>query len=208
MTMNDRTLVKVSAGEHCICFRTVSRERRSPNRFYVLRSELAKLETQASVISHDIWSFAVMRRDAAADTLEIQFTWLNGSGTRRSGWEETVTLPYTQLAAFVEDSAQEGGPREWKALSIDTSRRRPKFVFNSQKALHAILANGVVRRKLVRFLRDNFRWPSSEQIHFYSDFVPYSFTFQDVRNGRASMTGGLILHGQEDMGKAYYSIHT
>lgn len=149
-----------------------------------------------------------MRRDAAADLLEIQFTWLSGNGNHLHGWEETVTLPYTSLAAFVEESIQEGGPQEWKALSIDTSRKRPKFIFDSQKTLHAILNNGVVRRKLVRFLRDNFRWPRSEQIHFYGDFVPYSFTFQDVRNGRPVMTGGLILHGQGDMGKAYYSIHT
>ena len=206
--MNGRTLIKATAGENCISFRTITRNRKSPQRFLILRDELAKLETQASVISHDIWSFAVLRRDATEDTLEIQFTWLTGSENHLHGWDEIVTLPYSQLMAFVADSALENGPKKWKALSIDTSKRRPKFVFNSQKTLHAILHNGVIRHKLFRFLRDNFIWPRSEQIRFFSNFVPYSFVFQEVCNGQPVMTGGLTIHGQENMSKAYYSIHT
>ncbi len=65
--MNDRTLVKVSAGEQCICFRTVSRSRKSPKRFYVTRDEFARLETQASVTTHDGWSFAILHRDVRTD---------------------------------------------------------------------------------------------------------------------------------------------
>lgn len=206
--MNDRVLVKATASENCISFRTVSRNRKSPQRFLILRDELAELETKGSVTSHDIWSFAVLRKDMAADTLSIQFTWLSGGTDHLHGWDEIVTLPYSQLMDFVENSALEGSPQEWKALSIDTSKRRPKFVFDSKRTLHAILNNGVVRHKLFRFLRDNFNWPRSEQIRFYGDFVPYSFTFQEIYNGKAVMTGGLILHGQKNMSKAYYSIHT
>lgn len=206
--MNNRILVKAAASENCIIFRTVSRSRKSPRQFYVTHDEFAKLETQASVTTHDCWSFAVLRRDARADTLELQFTWLSGGGRTLTGWEETVTVPYGRLAAFVQESAQEGGPKEWKSLSMDFSNRRPRLVFDAQKTLHAILQNGVVRRKLVRFLRDNFNWPRSEQIHLYSDFVPYSFFFREIQGGKAVMCGGLILHGQEDMGKAYYSVHT
>lgn len=206
--MNNRVLLKAAASEHCISFRTVSRSRKSPKRFYVTRDEFARLETQASITTHDGWSFAILRRDVRADTLEIQFTWLNGGGDRLSGWEETVIVPYGRLAAFVRESAQEGGPQEWKALSMDFSGRRPQLVFDAKKTLHAILNNGVVRRKLVRFLRDGFNWPRSEQIHLYSDFVPYSFFFREIQDGEAVMCGGLILHGQEDMSKAYYSVHT
>ncbi len=206
--MNNRVLLKAAASEHCISFRTVSRSRKSPKRFYVTRDEFARLEAQASITTHDGWSFAILRRDARADTLEIQFTWLNGGGDRLSGWEETVIVPYSRLAAFVRESAQEGGPREWKALSMDFSGRRPQLVFDAKKTLRAILNNGVVRRKLVRVLRDGFNWPRSEQIHFYNDFVPYSFFFREIQDGEAVMCGGLILHGQEDMNKAYYSVHT
>lgn len=206
--MNNRILVKAAASENCISFWTVSRSRKSSKRFYITRDEFAKLETQSFLIARDGWSFAVLRRDTKADTLEIQFTWLNGSGDGLSGWEETVILPYGRLAVFVEASAQEGGPQEWKALSIDLSERRPKLMFDAKKTLHAILNNGVVRRKLVRFLRDGFNWPRSEQICLYSDFVPYSFFFREIQGGEAVMCGGLILHGQEDMSKAYYSVHT
>lgn len=146
--MNGRILVKATASEHCIVFRTIARDRKSPGHFYVLRDELAKLETQASVISHDAWSFAIMRRNVKEDMLEIQFTWLSGSGDHLHGWEEIVRLPYTSLMAFVSDSTLEDGPREWKALSVDTSKRRPKIVFDCEKTLRAILANGVVRRNI------------------------------------------------------------
>lgn len=206
--MGGRTLVKVTASENCIIFRTVNRSRKSPKRFYVTRDEFARLETQVSVTTYDGWSFAILRRNTLMDTLTIQFTWLSGSSHALTGWEETVTVPYGRLAAFVRESVQEGGPQEWKALSIDFSNRRPQLVFDAKKTLHAILNNGVVRRKLVRFLRDNFNWPYTEQIRLYSDFVPYSFFFREFRNGRAVMCGGLILHGQEDMSKAYYSVHT
>lgn len=206
--MNNRILVKATASENCISFRTISRNKKSPQRFLILRDELIKLETQASVISHDIWSFAILRRNTAVDTLEIQFTWLSGGTDRLYGWDELVTLPYTSLVSFAKDSALEGGPKEWKALSVDISKRRPKFVFDSRGTLHAVLNNGVIRRKLFHFLQNNFRWPDSEQIRFFSDFVPYSFTFQEICNGQPVMTGGLILHGQEDLNSAYYSIHT
>lgn len=163
---------KVAATENCICFRTVSRNRKSPRRFCVTRDEFAKLKTQASVTTHDGWCFTVLRRDARTDTLEIQFTWLSGSNYALTGWEETITLPYTRLAAFVEDSAQEGRTRDVEGAFRGYPKRKPQLVFDSKETLRAILNNGVVRRNLVRFLRDNFNWPSSEQVHFYRDFVP------------------------------------
>lgn len=53
-----------------------------------------------------------------------------------------------------------------------------------------------------------FDWPDSNEIYLYNDFVPYSFFFREFRNDRAVMCGGLILHGQEDMSRAYYGLHT
>ena len=41
-----------------------------------------------------------------------------------------------------------------------------------------------------------------------NDFVPYSFFFREYQGGRVCLCGGLILHGQDDMSKAYYGIHT
>ena len=73
---------------------------------------------------------------------------------------------------------------------------------------YAAITKKAIRRKLVRSLRDEFHWPQSEQIEFYDDFLPYSFTFKEYRGGKAVMTGGLILHNQENISKSHYSIHT
>ena len=83
-----------------------------------------------------------------------------------------------------------------------------KLEFCGKENLHAALENKTVRRKLVKFLRDNFWWKNASKICFYDDFLPYSFTFREFRNGKPEMCGGLILHGQENLDRAYYSIHT
>lgn len=206
--MNDRILVKAYANEHGIDFRTVTRARKSPHRFYVLRSVLARLEREPYLVAHDIYSFAVLRRDDYRGTLTIDFTWLRGTARALSGREETVILPYAALMEFITASAQEGGPQTWRALSLDMTHRKPKFVFQSKETLHSVLENATIRRKLFRSLNQQFRWPDSDQINFYNDFMPYSFSFQETRRGQQGICGGLILHGQEDMSKAYYSVHT
>jgi hypothetical protein len=160
------------------------------------------------MIAHDLNSFAVLRRDTYAGNIEIELTWLSGDGHAVSGYQETVILPYGQLAAYLDKSTSEDSPVVWKTLSIDNSHKQPQLVFKSSKNLHAALADNIVRHKLVRFLRDKFCWPQSERIEFYDDFLPYSFTFKEYRGGKSVMTGGLILHNQDDRKKARYSIHT
>lgn len=207
--MNDRTLVKVSAGESCIGFKTISWHRKSGREFLVTRNELARLEQEQVVISNDIHSFAVLRRSAGSGLLTIDFTWLSGGcGGNVQGWEETVTLPYDALTAFMEASAQEGGPQKWKHLSVRLTSR-PKLVFRDRERLRECLANRVVRKKLSHALRDNFHYPDVERIEFFHDSEPYSFMFREVKNGRSSVVGGFIFHNaQGDLRKAAYSVHT
>lgn len=206
--MNDRTLVYMIFRTDCISLRTVSRSRKSPHRFYIPRSRLEALEHTPYMIVHDIYSFAALRRDTNAGTLEIKITWLSGDGTTVSGYKETIILPYEQMTAYLDKSTSEGTPVVWKTLSIDSSHKRPQIIFKSSKNLHAALIDSTIRRKLIRSLRDDFRWPRSERIEFFDDFVPYSFVFKEIMNGKSAMTGGLILHNQDDMQKAHYSIHT
>lgn len=197
----------VTVGENGISLRTVSRLHKSPHGFYIMRQKLADLENMQEIIAHDINSFAVLRRDAHAGTVEIDFTWLNSNGCNVIGRLETIVLSYDKLAAFLHDSAA-GGSAEWKALSPDNSGKRPQIVFKSRKNLHAVLENRVVRHKLVRYLRDGFCWPCSEKIELFDDFLPYSFFFNELRNGETFLSGGLILHRQENLKESYYSIHT
>lgn len=206
--MNDRTLVSLIFRADCINLRTISRSKKSPHHFYILRSRLKELEHTPYIIVHDIESFAVLRRDIHGGTIEIEITWLSGDGIAVSGYKETIILPYEQMRAFLNKSTVEDKPVVWKALSIDSSRKRPQIIFKCSKNLHAALTDNTIRRKLIRSLRDEFRWPRSERIEFYDDFVPYSFMFREIRDGKPVMTGGLILHNQDDISKSHYSIHT
>lgn len=206
--MNDRTLVSLIFRADCICLRTVSRSKKSPHHFYILRSRLEELEHTPYMIVHDIESFAVLRRDTYAGTIEIELTWLSGNGISVSGYKETIILPYEQMTAYLDKSVFEDRPIIWKTLSIDNSHKCPQLIFKYSKNLHAALTDNIIRRKLVRSLRDDFRWPRSERIEFFDDFVPYSFAFKEIVGGKSVMTGGLILHNQDNMQKAHYSIHT
>ncbi len=202
--MTERTLVYMTFRDGTVSLRTLSRSHKSPHRFYIPCQELEGLEHKPEVIVHDIHSFAMLRRDVYAGTLEIAFTWLEGNGNGVSGYQETITLPYGRMMECLHQSK----PIIWKTLSIDNSKKQVQIVFKSRKNLHAALANGVIRRKLIRFLRGQFRWAYAEKIEIYDDFVPYSFFFRETRNGEAGISGGIILHGQEDMKTAYYSMHT
>lgn len=206
--MKQRTLVHMIFGVDNISLRTVNRTRKSPHRFYIQKHSLEELEHRSWIIVHDISSFAVLHRGIPAGTIEIEFNWLEKIGDDLSGYQETIILPYHQMMEHFQERALRGESVEWKTLSIDAARKQPRIVFKSRKNLHDALANGIIRRKLVRFLRDQFRWPYSERVEFYDDFMPYSFIFKEIRGGEPVMTGGLILHGQEDLEHAYYSMHT
>ena len=202
--MTDRTLVYMTFRDGAVSLRTLSRSRKSPHRFYIPCQELEGLEHKPEVIVHDIHSFAMLRRDAYAGTIEVAFTWLEGNENSVSGYQEAITLPYGKMMECLRQSK----PFVWKTLSIDNSTKQAQIVFKSRKNLHAALANGVIRRKLIRFLRGQFRWAYAEKIEIYDDFMPYSFFFRETRGGEAGISGGIILHGQEDMKTAYYSMHT
>lgn len=202
------TLVKAYAEEYGIDFRTVSRNRKSPHRFYILRDAMEDLENKERIIVRDIRSFAVLHMNTYAGTLEIEFTWLNGDRHNISGFQESVVVSYEKFMAFVHQSTVESSPKEWKTLSIDNSKKQPRIVFNSRRNLCAAIQNGIVRKKLVRFLHDGFQWPEAEQIELCDDFMSYSFLFREIKNGKTALSGGLILHCQDDIKKSYYGIHT
>lgn len=127
--MDNRTLIKVSASENCIGFKTVSWQRKSPRTFLVTRDELARLEQTPKIITQDIYCFATLRLNAATRTLNIDFSWLQHRYENElTGWEETVVLPYDALMAFVQASAKEGGPKKWRILSLQATMT-PKIVF-------------------------------------------------------------------------------
>lgn len=206
--MKERTLVYMTFRDGCIILRTVSRSRKSPHNFYIYRRKLETLEHGIDVTVHDLHSFAILRLNAYTRTVDITFTWLKMTGNSVSGYQDTITLPYYKMMECLHESALEHKTVEWKALSMDDSTGKTKIVFKSRKNLHAVVENGIIRRKLARFLRGLLAWKRSEKIEIYDDFVPYSFFFRETIDGSHAISGGIILHGQENMETAYYSMHT
>lgn len=211
--MNDRIMVKAYANENGIDLRTVSRRRKSPHRFYVLREMLDALETGRTVTVNDIYSFVQMRR-GALNRLRLDFTWLSGEGLCKTvaGYNETVVLDYERFIGFVQNSIHDGAPTTWTALSIDDAGSRPVLDFSArgaQKTLRRIAAVPGLRKKISHALRDNFRWSLTPRIRFYGDLDPLSFFFrEELPDGSDGLYGVLFLHGREDISKAKYEIHT
>lgn len=208
--MNNRIMVKVTADNGCIALRTVSRKGRSPQRFVLLNKELEELEKKKRVLAMDIHSFADIRRCKTAqglEKLEIAFFWLSDSGFGDlSGWKQTVQFPYGKFLECVEDSCQSGGKEQY-LLSMEENNK-PRIEFLSRRNLKEVVNTPLLRKKLGRFLARNFNWVDYDRIVVSDDFVPYSFGFSGYTHYGRGICGGIILHGQEDLKKAYYGIHT
>ncbi len=208
--MDERVMVKMEAGEGCVILRTISRKRRSPQRFIMLKKELGELEEKKRVILRDIHSFADIRLYKSAqgrDTLEITFFWLSDSGFGDvKGWSQRVILRYEDFLACLENSRQSGGKGQ-RLLSIEEYCRH-KIEFKSFANLKEVAKVPLLRKKLGHFLAGNFNWTGYERIVITDDFVPYSFYFIGYTPYGKGICGGIILHGQENLRKAYYGMHT
>ena len=119
---------------------------------------------------------------------------------------ETVRVPYEKFKEFVVESRENGTQKRMLSLEEES---RVKVTFQSGRNLKAVAETKALRKKLGKFMADHFqRWKGSRQITVYDDFEPYSFFFQEQTPYGAGMCGGVILHGRENLEKAYYGIHT
>ena len=188
--MDNRIMIKLNVYGELLDIRTFSAKTRSPHRFTILRSELAQLKTQTqTILVSDLSSFAKMWLERMSDQetfLHIDFTWLSSFGKHGvSGFQEHVCVPYDRFRGLIIDS------------SIDCQPRRLLSVSNT-----------LLRHKLGLFLDQHFRWHGCNKVILTDEWIPYSFAFQSYTSARADICGGVILHQQEDLRTAYYSIHT
>lgn len=204
--MSESIMVKLKASDDFIIFRVVTKDRYKRKEFYIRRSELLSLKTEGSISAYD-GNLAVLHADEGRDELSVRFYWFNLSNETFTGWMQTVLLPLTDTLCFAEKSVFESGEKAICTLAKNPNRR-PRLIFHSRKSLGKIAANKHLRRKLAKALSQNFNWPSSTEIHFYDDFVPYSFLFREINCDREGIVGGLILSGWKDMATATYSVHT
>lgn len=212
MDRNRRTMLKLSASEESVSLRTVSRGFRSPQRFIVLCKELQELEEKRYFVAADIRSFAEMHLENAGtegggDTLKIRFTWLSDAGAGKlSGTEEILRFPWDGFKEGILKSRSLNGAAV-PLLSIK-DYRNPVIEFQSRKNLRAVVNKPILRRKLGKFLSCHFAWKSSRRIVVYDDFEPYSFFFKEEMPTGTGICGGIILHGRDNLKKAYYGMHT
>ena len=130
--MKERTLVYMVFRDDYVGLRTISRTQKSPHRFYISRHKLEELVHKSEIVAYDIHSFAILRRNTYAGTLEIAFTWLGGYKNSLSGYQDTIILPYDEIVEHLHDSVSEREPVVCKALSIDDSMRQA-FIFGKSK---------------------------------------------------------------------------
>lgn len=202
-------MVKVYTDKEAVSFRTYSRSFCAPHRFIVLREELAKLMQKRYTIAKDIHSFAEMSLRAMPDgreALSICFTWLKNEGDNEvTGCTENVLLPFEPFRSYLVGDSEER--QEWKLLSL-SERRMPRLEFYSRKNLREVAENPLIRHKLSVFFRHNLQWPGYTRIVVSDDWIPYSFAFTCYLNDKPGISGGIILHGQKNLQKASYGIHT
>lgn len=208
--MSNRTMIKLSVSEDFITLRTFSKDYHSPQGFILTEEKLRELEEKRFMTVSDIYSFAklALRKSFGQDELlEIDFTWLRDIGDGRvSGRTERIMLSYGKFKDFIKQSREEGIQIKMLSLKEDG---RPQVKFQSRKNLKAVAETKALRKKLGKFIAGHFlRWQGSRQITVYDDFEPYSFFFQEQTPYGTGICGGVILHGRENLKKAYYGIHT
>ena len=210
MGQEKRTMVKISAWGECVSLRTVSRGFRSPHRFVLLEKELEELEEKRHALCKDIYSFADMHLEKAegdGDVFVIRLVWLSGAADGKlSGTEETLRFPWDAFRESIAGSRSLGGAAV-KLLAMK-GRGLPKVEFHSRKHLKEVAEMPALRKKLGKFLANHLTWEDGIRVTVYDDFVPYSFLFREETVFGGGLCGGIILHGQEDMKKAYYELHT
>ena len=201
-----RILVKMDCNENGCDIRTVSCEAGVSKRFYILQKEAAEAERNGSWIVQDGSSFAricVLEDRVNGKRVEIHFFWASpAENDCYNGRKERISLPYG-----IFQKAFAGEERHIKVLSLK-EKHFPKLVFRSGKNLKEVAKHPRLRRKLGNFLSKHFQWENAVQIEIYDDFLPYSFGFCECREHGYGITGGIILHGQEDLRTAEYGMHT
>lgn len=206
----ERTMVKISADGDFVSLRTYSRKYGRSGQFVLWRKELDDLSTKGKVLSVDGYSYVRMylhKSHESEDILEVEITWLNSSGNELIGRLERVSLTYQDFLYCIDESIHENG-KIYCRLSLPECRK-PVIEFDSSRNLGKIARIKRLRRKLGKFLDCHFQWPDAVKIRIVDDScVPYSFFFREERIGGTGICGGIILHGLEDIQKAYYGMHT
>ncbi len=164
---------------------------------------ITALDTKDAFIAHDYKSF--LEVSVMGCRVKFQFTWLKSYGNILKGEEQTILLPIETVLLILQSDQQ-----CHTVLSCQDYQKKNPIQFSSSKNLSAVAHNHIVRKKFQRFFpKFCDTWGHDfDSVKVLDDFLPFSFFFRCYRNGQQSICGGIILHGQEDLKKSYYEIHT
>ena len=200
-----RILLKAKSDGTYIRLRAISREYRYPHEFWLNRDALWKYicSKNNEFVARDGYNYICLRR--CDNEILVTLTYISVyTGGQINGRQDEFLISRLGFETFI---CYANAPGEtYATLNLNVSVK-PKIIVKDTHNLQLVAANPVYRRKFAKFMRDAFQW-NSTAIELYDDFVPYSFFFREKRGDHYGMCGGVILHGQDDPVKAYYSIHT
>lgn len=202
---NDRILFKATAAERYIDFQFISLARRDYRHVYIPRTYLMQTRSNNTVIVDMIDTVVILCNMKDVHVLGIVIRWPDEDGRPMRDEYESVYVPYEAFMDFYWKSFQSGGPVVWRSLDMDYLKQ-PKFVFEDKGKLRQCLENEIVRKKLIRYLRDNFYGgieDSEREIHFCAHPKPYSFTIKRV-GSYPTYIQEMVLKGQRDLSTARY----
>ena len=211
--------VQVSKKYHgYIDFQTVSLEYGHSPHFLLSWHDFEALERGEDVLAENLRRGdgnmpckAYFYRKVWAGQLAVSFFWRDerrikcgeDGGKDNECGSEHIILPYDDLYAFIREQSWSGAPSEWKCLALKEPSQS-RLVFVEKRNLRKCLSNQLIRKKLVRFLRDHFFDPDVPQVNFYDRAVPYSFTFEDVCGTAFRTVGAVTLLHADDLEKARF----
>lgn len=207
--------IQVSKKYHdYIDFQTVSLEYGHSPHFLLSWHDFELLERGKDVIAESLQREdnatpykAYFYRKAWSGELAINFFWQDERrikyGENNEYGSEYILLPYNDLCAFIREQSWSYAPSEWKCLALGKPSQS-RLVFVEKRNLRKCLSNKLIRKKLVRFLRDRFCDSDVPQVNFYDRVVPYSFTFEDICGTSFRTVGAVTLFHANDLGKARF----
>lgn len=187
---------------HCKCSEEPDR---FPHEYYVKHQKVAdwmREPTEDALTVSDGYDYVnFIKYDRK---IRITLTHFYPAGRRITGTQDQFTI---SLPEFVEFVLYSDSGDKFKCLDI-AEWTPPKIVVKAPDVVHKIAQHPIYRHKFAKFIGSHFDWFGATEIELYSDWVPYSFFFQEKCGEKNGMCGGVILHGQDDPHKAYYGIHT
>lgn len=200
------TLIKIEKRENTIGFRTVAKDGKSFRRghssqtFLITKEDIEELFRKKYLVGKDIYSFASC--SISDKVIAIEFFWLDSAGNRLTGETESIIISLEKFENFFYNE----GIQTMDLINIE-EKKCGVIKVNAPNTMAYIMKDKLLKRKLTKFLRDNFRWYRCDEIQLYDDYSKGSFCFTETRNGRRGICGGIILH---DAGSknSYFQIHT